>query len=248
MPRLAALLLALAALASCAQTPPAVPPAGTDSARLARELDALIGPATCSTDTQCRTVAVGAKACGGPSGYRAWSTAGTDAGRLAELAARQSEAGRRELAAEGRLSHCAVVTDPGATCVAGRCQLTSSTTGTVDAGRPFSLRVGETVRLTNESLQLGFDGVSADSRCPKGEQCVTAGDAIVRIWWRQGDAARQTRELHLDARAVRSARVGSLTLELLGLEPAPLTGRSIAPGAYVATLVLGREAAGEASR
>jgi len=122
--RLLPCLLAWAALASCAQTPPAPPaPTETESARLGRELRELVGPAACSADTQCRSLAVGAKACGGPAGYLAWSTEGTDATRLAALAARQAQAQRREHETSGLRSNCALVTDPGAACVAGRCQL-----------------------------------------------------------------------------------------------------------------------------
>jgi len=124
--RLVAPLLAWAALASCAQTPPAAPASAAEpeSARLARELRTLIGPATCSTDAQCRTVPVGAKACGGPAGYWAWSTKETDAEALKALATRQAEAHRREVEASGLRSNCAMASDPGAACVAGRCQLT----------------------------------------------------------------------------------------------------------------------------
>jgi hypothetical protein len=122
-----AALLACAALWSCAQTPPTPAAPLPESARLANELHALIGPAACSADAQCRTVAVGAKACGGPAAYLAWSTQGTDAARLAALAQRQADAQRREIEASGRRSNCAVVTDPGAACVAARCQLLAPT-------------------------------------------------------------------------------------------------------------------------
>lgn len=128
-------LLATAALSSCAQTgaPPAPVPTSTtasptaasepESQRLARELKAMIGPASCSSDAQCRTVPVGAKACGGPQSYWAWSTVGTDEARLRALAQRQADAHRREVEASGLRSNCAVVTDPGARCVAGSCQV-----------------------------------------------------------------------------------------------------------------------------
>lgn len=119
-------LLAWVTLTSCAQPLPPAPAASapaTESARLADELRALIGPAACTADAQCRTVPVGAKACGGPAGYLAWSTEGTDAARVADLAARQSQARQREVQAQGLRSNCAVVADPGAACVALRCQL-----------------------------------------------------------------------------------------------------------------------------
>lgn len=113
-----AALLTCAALASCAQTPPA-----GEAARLAGELRTLVGPAACTADAQCRTLPVGAKACGGPAGYLAWSTVGTDADKLKDVAARQAQASKRELEASGMRSNCAVVADPGAACVAGHCQL-----------------------------------------------------------------------------------------------------------------------------
>jgi hypothetical protein len=128
--RLLAAALACIALASCAQTTPpsATPaaPAEPESTRLGRELRTLIGPATCSADAQCRTVPVGAKACGGPAGYWAWSAQGTDGEALKALAARQSAAHKGEVEASGLRSNCAMATDPGAACVAGRCQLVTT--------------------------------------------------------------------------------------------------------------------------
>lgn len=131
--RLLALGLGAWALASCAQPPaqtaaqpPAQLPAEKQSQRLARELRTAIGPAACSADSQCRTLPVGAKACGGPAGYLAWSTSTGDLTRLAEMAARQAQAERKEQEASGMQSNCAVVTDPGAVCKAGHCQLNST--------------------------------------------------------------------------------------------------------------------------
>jgi len=116
-------MLAWVALASCAQTPPAPTASEPESARLGRELRELIGPAACSSDAQCRSLPVGAKACGGPAGYLAWSTQRTDAARLQALATRQAEAQRRENEAAGLRSNCAMLADPGSACVAGQCRL-----------------------------------------------------------------------------------------------------------------------------
>lgn len=110
-------LLGLAALASAAQTPPE-----PESQRLARELRSAIGPARCTADSQCRTVAVGAKACGGPAAYWAWSTEGTDAQRVATLAAAHTAAQQREIAGRGLMSNCALVPEPAVACVAQTCQ------------------------------------------------------------------------------------------------------------------------------
>lgn len=121
---LLAALLASATLASCAQTPPTAATAPEpESQRLSRELQALIGTAACTADSQCSSLAVGAKACGGPAGYLAWSSVGTDAARVKDLAARLTAAQQREIAASGLRSNCMFVADPGAVCQAGRCEL-----------------------------------------------------------------------------------------------------------------------------
>lgn len=88
-----------------------------ESVRIERVL-ALIGGATCDTDSQCRTIAIGSKPCGGPEAYVAWSTKVTDAAALNEANANDNVVQAPE---RGRLqSNCIVVTDPGAYCARGR--------------------------------------------------------------------------------------------------------------------------------
>jgi hypothetical protein len=48
-------------------------------------------------------------------------------------------------------------------------------------GQEFKLPVGQTAAITGEDLKLKFDGVTADSRCPKGVQCIWAGEAKVQL-------------------------------------------------------------------
>jgi hypothetical protein len=93
--------------------------AGTVSASettTAQAMAALIGDGACDDDTQCRTIAVGAKACGGPEYYLAWSTKRTDATALREAAASELTA-RRNMRVDPRAqSNCMIVADPGAYC------------------------------------------------------------------------------------------------------------------------------------
>jgi hypothetical protein len=110
----------------------AATPAATEPLAAVR---ALIGDAGCSTDAQCRTVAVGAKACGGPETYLAWSTQLSDAQQL-EAAAASYNTSRLEMVARGgRMSNCALTVDPGAWCApagTGRaCQLRPAGSGPV---------------------------------------------------------------------------------------------------------------------
>ena len=94
-------------------------------------VQALIGDAACSADAQCATIGVGAKACGGPEAYVAWSTTRTDPQALRTAVQRQADAVRSEQAAKGMVSTCSMARDPGAFCdigpaasgVAGTCRL-----------------------------------------------------------------------------------------------------------------------------
>ena len=109
-PRLPAASLVLAA--ACA---------AQDSSRQDRSsIQALIGDAACQTDAQCRTIGVGAKACGGPQSYLAWSTARTDESALRAMADASAAADRKQAEAKGMMSTCSVVPDPGAFCDVGR--------------------------------------------------------------------------------------------------------------------------------
>lgn len=123
---LAVLVLALPACAGAAA------PAGgaADASALAprARVEALVGAAACNTDADCRTMAIGAKACGGPEAYIAWSVRTTDEALLAGSVAAYNAAQKTAITREGRVSNCALVTDPGAVCVAsgvsaGSCQL-----------------------------------------------------------------------------------------------------------------------------
>jgi len=108
----------------------------------------------------------------------------------------------------------------------------------VALGQPFTLAVGAAAQLGNSDLRVGFTGVSSDSRCPKGVQCVWAGDAVAQVWLQRGAGTRQALALHTAAGAGQSAQAGAHVLGLLQLQPAPVEGRAMMPANYHITLVL----------
>lgn len=113
-------LCALLGVAGCAS---AVPGADTEAA-LQQQINAAIGQAACTADTQCRTLGVGAKACGGPAAWRAWSTQGGTQGKaLQNLADQLATLQRQRQAQSGMVSTCTYLPDPGAVCQAQRCVL-----------------------------------------------------------------------------------------------------------------------------
>lgn len=116
------LLLLLALLGSaCAGTPEAATP--ETSAALWPRIVAQVGDAPCDSQAQCHSIGVGHKPCGGPGGYLAWSSKQTDEAALKALVERHARAQREEQERAGMLSNCRYLPDPGASCIAGRCQL-----------------------------------------------------------------------------------------------------------------------------
>jgi len=127
------ILLALTAVACAAPQP-------LSRESLLARMDALIGTAPCDSDAQCHTIGVGARPCGGPAGYRPWSSAHTDAAQLKSAAEALTAFDRAAQADSGRMSDCRMRPDPGAVCrpAAGggkRCLLgTANATGRMPPG------------------------------------------------------------------------------------------------------------------
>ena len=121
-------LIALAG-AACSSEPaqPAQPIAAVSG--VAERITKEIGDAACDSSAQCRTLAYGHKACGGPERYVAYSTKRSDSARLGRLGAELAEQRRASDAREGMMSTCSMVIDPGAVCNAGRCVLQSQGQG-----------------------------------------------------------------------------------------------------------------------
>ena len=123
-PRLAARWLTLcvaAGAAGLAGTACAAP--APDSKALYAAVLAEVGTATCTTDADCSAVAVGHKACGGPTGYLAWSVKVSDPARLTQKVAAHAAAEASAAATSGMASNCMMLANPGAECKAQRCVL-----------------------------------------------------------------------------------------------------------------------------
>jgi hypothetical protein len=104
------------------------PPAAATGDTLA-QIRARIGNAACTDSTQCHTLAIGARACGGPQAYLPWSSAQTDGAALAVLADTFKREREAAIAASGEMSTCQFLPDPGAACRAGTCQLNAPNAG-----------------------------------------------------------------------------------------------------------------------
>ena len=107
----------------CVSAPCSMAAPGLAAPGLAAQIQELIGSAPCSEAAQCHSMAMGAKACGGPERYLAWSSAQTRQEQLDALARRLKAERQAQLHASGEVSNCLAAVDPGAQCVAGHCVL-----------------------------------------------------------------------------------------------------------------------------
>ena len=65
---------------------------GVASAELLAKIQVELGDAACDGSQQCHSIAIGAKPCGGPDGYLAWSGKRTDLKKLRPLIERHASA------------------------------------------------------------------------------------------------------------------------------------------------------------
>lgn len=126
--RWAILTAGLCGLAGCVQ---ALSPVADTESPLDAQWQAIeainVGDLACDTDSQCRTIPVGSKACGGPVRWLAWSTQGTGEAMLRKQIDRAASATVVAPGRRGGYSDCTVLPDPGAACRADRCVLLQGT-------------------------------------------------------------------------------------------------------------------------
>jgi hypothetical protein len=108
---------------------------------------------------------------------------------------------------------------------------------TAELDRPFKLPVGSSATIADQPLQIGFERVLSDSRCPEGVQCIVAGEAVVRVWLQHASARRDTRELKTTPTG-STVEYGDYRVILVSLAPAPSVKRAVRPSEYVAVLTV----------
>jgi hypothetical protein len=101
---------------------PASAAASGDLAGVEAQLDSVLTQASaCTADAECRSVAVGAKACGGPTGYRAYSGKVAAPDSVEALAQHERELAAAQAKASHQVSPCFMLADPGARCQQNKC-------------------------------------------------------------------------------------------------------------------------------
>ena len=108
-------------------------------------------------------------------------------------------------------------------------------------GEAFSLGVGEASSLEDGELRLRFLAVPRDSRCPRGTNCLVAGEAHVVV---QVELGSQRAELlfKVPPDGGDTQSFDRFRITVTALEPQTEAERRIETSDYVATLKVGSEA------
>ena len=109
----------------------------------------------------------------------------------------------------------------------------------IPLGQEFTLAVGQSAVVVDESVRLTLKSVTDDSRCPVDVTCVWEGDAKVSVDVLT-PTPREEHELHTSARFDREAKHGAYQIQLVRLEPAPRSTAKPTSSDYRATFVVVR--------
>ncbi len=108
----------------------------------------------------------------------------------------------------------------------------------------FVLSVGQEMLTADGKLKIKFVSVPEDSRCPKGVNCIWAGNARIVLQVSQTGGKFVMLELNTNPREASDAAEGAFglyQLKLVEVAPYPVDGQTIAPRSYAATLVVSKK-------
>jgi hypothetical protein len=114
------------------------------------------------------------------------------------------------------------------------CDEKSPTGPTVPVGEQFVLARGEGASIAGTMVQVRFEEVANDSRCPIDAICIQAGDAVVviEVIDQTGSSSYQ---LTINEPGRKSVTHRNIRIEAIELQPYPMSGRPTDPAAYRAT-------------
>jgi hypothetical protein len=99
------------------------------------------------------------------------------------------------------------------------------------------LKAGEENILDGGRIQVRFESVLSDSRCPRGVRCIRAGEAKVQVWVKEGSDPGRSHVVAGPA-AVFVPVSGSYSVRMKSLDPYPEPGRAKTPEHILTLLVL----------
>jgi hypothetical protein len=106
----------------------------------------------------------------------------------------------------------------------------------------FELMPGQTMACEGSDLQLTFVEVKDDSRCPKGVDCIRAGEAHVIVKVTGASTEEVTLEIGAGQQTNPSQFTNSYQIQATALEPYPEDGKKTEPADYRLSLRVSEKA------
>lgn len=104
----------------------------------------------------------------------------------------------------------------------------------------FEIRLGQQVWIKREGLRISFNNVAEDSRCPKGVDCIWAGNGKVVLTLSKTRQRAALMRLNTNVDPKQDDYHG-YEVKLVSLNPYPQKDVKIKKRDYVATLVVSRK-------
>lgn len=101
----------------------------------------------------------------------------------------------------------------------------------------FKLKIGESAKVPREGLKVEFESVAEDSRCPKGVNCVWAGNAKILLKVKKDAGKPANVELNTNINP-KTSRYLEYELRLKELKPYPESNTTIKSSDYEVTLTV----------
>lgn len=103
-------------------------------------------------------------------------------------------------------------------------------------GKEIRLEVGASVVIEEEGgPRITFREVVSDNRCPRGVQCIVAGEGVVRIDVEHGESLEEL-TFEIPPGGSDTAEALGCRVEVLRLLPEPRAGQRLDPEEYVVEL------------
>jgi hypothetical protein len=112
---------------------------------------------------------------------------------------------------------------------------TSSEVLNVSLDQEFTIRIDQVIKINLEKLHIKFTSVLEDSRCPKGEQCMTQGNGKIELELILEEKESSSVSLNT-APGLSEVDYHGYTVHLISLNPYPVMNQDVRPEDYEAVL------------
>lgn len=102
----------------------------------------------------------------------------------------------------------------------------------------FQLKSGQTASLEPEEITIKFLRVTSDSRCPSDVICVWAGQVEVLLNVSVNNKSFDINLTKGPDESLSKQEIDGFTIELIKVDPYPVSTKTIQPSDYVITLVV----------